>query len=52
MVVGVINTGKNFSITYSFAKSEARVSFDFIFDSLKRFILTDNIAEVRLILGD
>ena len=44
VVVGVINTGKNFSTTYSFAKSEARVLFDFIFDSLKHFILINNIA--------
>ena len=52
MVVGITNTGKNFPTIYSFAKSKARVSFDFIFDSLKRFILIDNIAKARLVLGD
>ena len=52
VVVGITNTGKNFPAAYSFAKSEARVSFDFIFDSLKRFILINNIAETRLVLGN
>jgi hypothetical protein len=34
VVVGVTSTGKNFPTAYSFTKSEARISFDFIFDAL------------------
>ena len=30
VVVGVANTGKNFPAACSFAKSEAKVSFDFL----------------------
>jgi hypothetical protein len=52
VVVGVTNTGKNFPAAYSFVKSEARASFDFVFDCLKRFIFTDNIAEARIVLSD
>ena len=52
VVVGVTNTGKNFPAAYSFARSEARDSFDFIFECMKRFILTADIAKARVILGD
>lgn len=52
VVVGVTNTGKNFPAAYSFTRSEARVSFDFIFDYLGHFIFTDDIAEARVVLGD
>ena len=52
VVVGVTNTGKNFPAAYSFAKSEARVSFDFLFDCCRRFIFTDDIAEPRVVLSD
>jgi hypothetical protein len=52
VVVEVTNTGKNFPAAYSFAKSKARVSFNFIFKYLKRFILTDDIAEARIILDN
>jgi hypothetical protein len=48
----VINTNKNFSIAYNFAKFKARASFDFIFKCLKRFIFIDNIAEPHIILVD
>ena len=37
VVVGVTNTGKNFPAAYSFAKSEARVSFDFVFECLQLY---------------
>jgi MULE transposase domain len=52
VAVGVTNTGKNFPAAYSFAKSEARVSFDFVFECLKRFVLTDDIAEAHIVLAD
>ena len=45
VVVGITNIRKNFFAIYNFAKFEAWVLFDFIFDFLKRFILIDNIAE-------
>ena len=47
-----MNTSRNFPAAYSFVRSEARVSFDFVFDCLRRFILTDDIAEVKVVLGD
>jgi hypothetical protein len=46
------STGKNFPAPYSFAKSEARVAFDFIFDSLKHWVFGNEVAEARVILGD
>ena len=52
MIVRVINTGKNFLTAYSFAKSEARASFDFIFECLKRFIFIDDVAEPHIVLAD
>jgi hypothetical protein len=52
VVVGVTNTGKNFPAAYSFAKSEARASFDFIFKCLKRFIFIDDVAEPHIVLAD
>jgi hypothetical protein len=52
VVVGVTNTNRNFPVAYSFAKSEAKVSFEFLFDCLKRFIFIDGIAEARVVLGD
>jgi MULE transposase domain len=52
IVVGVTNTNKNFPTAYSFVRSEVRMSFDFIFDSLRRFIFTDDIAEAQIILND
>jgi hypothetical protein len=33
--MGVINYGKNFPAAYSFTKSEAAISFAFLFNSLK-----------------
>ena len=52
IVVGVINTGKNFPAAYSFCKSEAKKSFNFLFDYLNYFIFIDDIAVPRVILAD
>jgi len=52
VVVGVTSTAKNFPAAYSFAKSEAGIVFDFIFDSLKHWVFGNDIAEPRVILGD
>ena len=52
VVVGVTSTNKSFPAAYSFAKSEACVDFDYIFDGLKHWVFGDDIAEPRVILGD
>lgn len=52
IVVEVININRNFPIIYSFAKSEVKVFFKFLFIYLKRFIFIDNIVEARVVLGD
>jgi hypothetical protein len=52
MVIRVINTGKNFPAAYSFAKSKARASFNFIFKCLKRFIFIDNVAKPYIMLAN
>jgi hypothetical protein len=52
VVVRVINTGRNFLTTYSFARSEAKGSFNFIFNSLRRFIFINDITEAQIMLRD
>ena len=52
IIVGVTSTNKSFPAAYSFAKSEAYVDFDYIFDSLKHWVFGNDIAEPRVILGD
>ena len=52
VIVGVIATNKNFPAAYSFAKSEAVVFFNFLFDSFRQFIFGDNIVEAQVILAD
>ena len=52
VIVGVTNTNRNFPVAYSFAKSEVKASFEFLFDCLKRFIFVDDIADARVVLGD
>ena len=45
VIVGVTATNKNFPAAYSFTKSEATVSFNFLFDNFRHFIFSDDIAE-------
>jgi hypothetical protein len=52
IIVGVINIGKNFPAAYSFAKSEAAVSFSFIFNYVKHWVFGIKITECRVVLGD
>ena len=52
MIVGVTATNKNFPAAYSFAKSEAITSFNFLFDSFRHFVFSDDIAEARIVLAD
>jgi hypothetical protein len=51
-MVRVTFIGKNFPAAYSFANSEARVAFNFIFNSLKHWAFSNDIAEARVILED
>jgi hypothetical protein len=50
--MGVIATNKNFPTAYSFTKSEAIVLFNFLFNSFRYFIFSNDIAEARVILAD
>jgi hypothetical protein len=52
VIVGITSTNKNFPAAYSFAKSEATVSFNFLFDSFKHFVFGSDIAEPRVVLAD
>jgi hypothetical protein len=52
VIVGVTVMNKNFSAAYSFAKSEAIISFNFLFDSFRHFVFNDDIAEARVVLAD
>jgi hypothetical protein len=52
VIVGVTATNKNFPAAYSFAKSEAEVSFNFLFDSFRHFVFGNDIAEARVVLAD
>jgi adenine specific DNA methylase Mod len=46
MIVRITATNKNFSAAYNFIKSEAAVSFNFLFNSFKHFVFNDDITEV------
>jgi hypothetical protein len=52
VVVGITSTNKNFPAAYGFAKSEAAVSFNFLFDSFRHFVFSNEVAEPRVILAD
>jgi MULE transposase domain len=52
VIVRITNTGRSFPISQSFARSEAAVSFDFIFECHRDFIFTDNIPLLRVVLSD
>ena len=52
MIIGVIITNKNFSTIYSFTKSEAIILFNFLFDSFRHFVFSNDIAEARVVLAN
>jgi hypothetical protein len=52
MIVGVTATNKNFSAAYSFTKSEAAISFNFLFNSFKHFVFGNDITELKVVLAD
>ena len=52
VAIGIINTNKNFPAAYSFAKSEAVILFNFLFNSFRHFVFGNDIAEPRVVLAD
>ena len=52
VVVGVASTNKYLPAAYSFAKSEAAISFNFLFESFRHFVFGDDVAEARVVLAD
>jgi hypothetical protein len=52
MIMRISSTNKNFPAAYSFARNEAAVSFDFLFDCFRHFVFSNDIAECRVVLAD
>ena len=52
VIIGVINTNKNFPITYNFVKFKIKILFKLFFNYLKRFIFVNNIVDTRVILSN
>lgn len=50
-IVGITNTGRTFSLTFSFIRSESAENFDFIFQSLDELVFY-NIPCPRIVLSD
>ena len=50
VIIGVIATNKNFPTTYNFTKSKAIILFNFLFNSFRYFIFSNDIAEPRVVL--
>jgi hypothetical protein len=51
-MIGVTNIGLSFSAVQLFARSEAIMSFDFIFKCNRDFIFRDRIPSLRVIISD
>ncbi|KAF7508230.1 hypothetical protein GJ744_009527 [Endocarpon pusillum] len=52
VMAGITNYNKTFVVALSFARSESKMSFDFIFDCLKQHVFYPPIPLPRLILSD
>ena len=52
VVISVILINKNFPAVYNFAKNEAAILFNFLFNSFKHFVFSSNIAEPRVVLAN
>ena len=52
VTAGITNCGSTFVSSLSFARSESKLSFDFIFDSLKKHIFYDPYPAPRVIVSD
>jgi len=52
-LIGIANTGKSFPATFSFAVSESKHAFDFIFETVDILIFTNqNVARPSVIIAD
>jgi MULE transposase domain len=51
-MVGITNTCRTLPVSQSFARSEAAVSFDFIFECHKDYIFSGEIPSPRVVLSD
>ena len=51
-MIGITNTGHSFPAVQSFARSEAAMSFDFIFECNRDYIFTGKIPPPRVIISD
>ena len=52
VTAGITNCGSTFVSSLSFARSEAKLSFDFIFDSLKKHVFYDPYPVPRVVVSD
>jgi integrase len=52
VTAGITNCGSTFVSSLSFARSEAKLSFDFIFDSLKKHVFYDPYPIPRVLISD
>jgi MULE transposase domain len=52
VTAGVTNYGSTFVSSLSFARLEVKLSFDFIFDSLKKHVFYDPYPVPRVIISD
>jgi MULE transposase domain len=52
LMIGIINTNQSFFIIQSFARSEAAMSFSFIFKCNRDFIFTGKIPPSRMMISD
>lgn len=50
--MGIIAINRNFPTAYSFIKSEAVVLFNFLFNSFRYFVFSNDIVKARVILAD
>ena len=51
IVTGVSNTGDSFPLAFSFVLSESKISFDFIFKSLKELVWEEYLPPL-VVIGD
>jgi MULE transposase domain len=52
-IIRIINTGKSFPALFSFAMSESKLAFNFIFETSRDLIFTgQNVTEPGVIISD
>jgi MULE transposase domain len=52
IIAGITNYGSTFISSLSFARLEAKLSFDFIFDSLEKHVFYDPHPIPRVVVSD